>query len=126
MYNQNYEEYMRDVLGYSFGDPNACMAPNMQNLYENTTYPYMPTSWNNNWAQDSNIGCNLEDEFPEIYFIVNPMVSKICRENTKVITKEVIDQMTETIYRTVEETMEDRNRTVETKEVRKQPELKNR
>lgn len=122
MYNQNYEEYMRNVLGYSFGNSNCCMTPN---LYENNTYPCTTTNWNTSWNQEMNCECNLEEEFPEIYFIVNPMVSKICRENTRVITKELIEEMTETIYRTVEENMEEQNRNIETKDSRKTTELKN-
>ena len=45
---------------------------------------------------------DLERLYPELYKIIYPMVVKIISENTKVITKEVLDEMTDRIYSNVE------------------------
>lgn len=110
MYQQSYEDYMRSVLGYSMDSPNY-----MSDTYEG--YPYANTEIRSN---NPSCNCNLDDTYPEIYRIVNPMVCKVCQENTRTITKEVIDEMTEIVYRTVEPSLEE-NRSSEVKE----SELKN-
>ena len=40
--------------------------------------------------------------YPEIYKIINPMVCKICEANSKPITRELIEQMTDEIYLNIE------------------------
>jgi hypothetical protein len=83
MYYQNYEDYMRTVLGYP--NNNA-----VNSTYENEYYP-----------QPSNE--NLEELYPEIYKILNPMVIKCCqRINNRPITNSLLDEMSEEIYRNIE------------------------
>lgn len=86
MYYQNYEDYMRSVLGYPI-EP--------RNTYE--MYNFMPYgNTTNNYSDE------IVDLYPEIYKLVNPMVCKICASNTKPITRELIEQMTEEIYTNIE------------------------
>ena len=65
MYYPNYEDYMRDIF-YFNGLQNA-----------NTAYPYM--GFNNQ---------NLNDYFPSIYKIVNPVVQKVVSGNNYQFTNE--------------------------------------
>lgn len=91
MYYQNYEDYMRSVLGYPIEPTNTYAA--YANPYETMQMEYIGS----NRADDEFL-----DLYPEIYKIVNPMVCKICEANTKAITRELIDQMTDEIYMNLE------------------------
>lgn len=83
MNNSLYEEYMRSVLGYSPVD--------FRNTYDmNYTMNNIPTE-------------ELQNCYPDIYKIVYPMVQKACNQNTRPITKELVDSMTEEIYFSVED-----------------------
>lgn len=44
----------------------------------------------------------LEACYPEIYKVVYPMVNKACSSNTKPVTSELIDELTDEIYAAVE------------------------
>ena len=85
---QNYEDYMRSVLGYNTG-----------NIYANTYNPMndyyydMTTLYTNTNAEA------LNEFYPEIYKLLYPMVCKICNQNfNREITKDLIDRMTDEIY----------------------------
>ena len=105
MYYQNYEDYMRSVLGYPASSPN---------IYENYDYR---TSFNmNNMAgysptyQDvnQNMISNLSEDdvrslYPDIYHLITPMVDKVCKANREPITRELIEKMTDEIYMAMEE-----------------------
>lgn len=114
MYYQNYEDYMRSVLGY----------PNIN--YPEPTY----SSFENDYDEETT---EEQDLYPEIYRIVNPMVCKICEEKANMpITKELVDEMTNTIYVNIEAEVEiPQNREIlKNGDVRnpnvKQPELQTR
>lgn len=102
MYNQSYEEYMQNILGYNpmygtgygynMGTCGNC------NAMPNNTYPYS----NNGMAQNRFTNSDLEDCYPEIYKIVYPMVQKSCMKNTKPLTRDLIDEMVDEIYNAVE------------------------
>lgn len=88
----DYEEYMRNVLGYN-------QLPN--NIYTNT--------YNNDYYYDNNYTSMqsntdvLEDMYPEIYRIVYPMVCRVCTQNgQREITKDMLESMTDEVYRNVE------------------------
>lgn len=87
---QNYEDYMRSVLGYQGG-----------NIYANTYNPrndyYYDMPMTTNY---SNVNSETLNEFyPEIYKMVYPMVCKLCNQNmNREITKDLIDRMTDEIY----------------------------
>ena len=96
MYYQNYEEYMRNILGY----------PNYNSTYNNTNYNDTYNNYSNMSyqyvMQEPRYSTEILDLYPEIYKIVNPMVCKICEVNTKPITQELIEQMTDEIYMNLE------------------------
>ena len=79
MYDNNYEEYIRSILGY----------PSRTNFDQNVMY-------NTGYQEPTQINTrnDLEEFYPEIYKIVNPMVCKICENNNEPITKELIQKMT--------------------------------
>ena len=85
---QNYEDYMRSVLGYNTG-----------NIYANTYSPrndyyYDMTTNYTNTNEEA-----LNEFYPEIYKLLYPMVCKICNQNTqREITKDLVDKMTDEIY----------------------------
>ena len=92
-----YDEYMRSVLGYQ---PMNTYDMN----YDNWQMPNM-TTMNMMQIQE------LEDCYPEIYRIVYPMIQKACNQNTRPVTRELIDNMTDEIYFAIEdkEMLENRN-----------------
>ena len=102
MYN-NYEEYMRSVLGYG-----------MPNTYREAEY-YEPIGINQNMQEVNSL-------YPDIYKIVYPVVQKVCsRRNMVNITPEQIRQMTEEVYSVVEADEEEQ----ETRESLKNGDVKN-
>ena len=83
MYQESYEDYIRSILGYpNYGYNNDNRMPNQ--------YQSMP------------VNSELEACYPEIYKVVYPMVRKACYENTSPLTEELIDQLTDEIYLSVE------------------------
>ena len=88
MYYQNYEDYMRSVLGY----------PKPQNTYETFEYAKIPYETPQAYANTSRYSSQIMELYPEIYKIVNPMICKICETNTKPLTRELIEQMTEEVF----------------------------
>lgn len=99
MYYQNYEDYMRQVLGYPMNDPN---------IYE--TYDYRNDQmYQDTYSTRNQLMPTLPEEeirkcYPEIYHLVNPMVCKVCETNTQPITKELIEKMTDEVYTAIEDT----------------------
>lgn len=95
-----YEQYMRNVLGYQ--------------AMNNNTYDMYYDNWDmSNMASMNNIQMQeLENCYPEIYTIVYPMVQRACSQNTRPITRELIDNMTDEIYYSIEdkEMLENRNK----------------
>ena len=92
MYYQNYEDYMRSILGYPIQE---------QNLNINTYADY--SNINNEYStQLPRYSNEILELYPEIYKIINPMVCKVCDANTKPITKELVEKMTEEIYLNIE------------------------
>ena len=93
---QNYEEYMRSVLGYSpYVDRNYTYTNAQEDMYNN--YVNMPATPNMQPTQD------LTEFYPEIYKIIYPMVCKACNMNSnREVTKDLLEQMTDEIYRNVE------------------------
>lgn len=85
-----YEQYMRSVLGYQ----------PMDNTY-NMNY--------DNWEMTNMNAMNtiqiqeLENCYPDIYRIVYPMIQRVCTQNTRPITRELIDSMTDEIYFSLED-----------------------
>lgn len=81
---QNYEDYMRAVLGYANNEPNY--------TYD-SYYPRMEQPQHN----------ELNELYPDIYRIVNPVVEDVCNRNrNKNITEELVRTMTEEVYNNIE------------------------
>lgn len=88
---QSYEEYMRNVLGYSSQNPN---------IYE--TYQYKASEPYSNTYDRNEYNTRLSEEqaeelYPEIYRLVNPIVCKMCNTITEPVTKELLEKMTDEI-----------------------------
>ncbi len=97
MYYQNYEDYISSILGYPVQNNMGCSLgynTDQTNTYSNANIEYLTSM-----PRYSN---EILDLYPEIYKIVNPMVCKICEANTKPITSELIEQMTDEIYLNLE------------------------
>ena len=91
MYYQNYEDYMRSVLGY----PSGSYSPN---TYYNDGYSENMMQQQTNTIQDEN-----PEWYPEIYKIVYPMVRKTCDDNRNAeITEDLIENMTNIVYTNIE------------------------
>ena len=88
MYYNDYEDYMRSVLGYSNTNDNTyCNNCNYSMNYNDMDY--------NNYR---NSVSNIEHMYPEIYKIINPMVCRMCDNNNQPVTEYLIEQMTDEIY----------------------------
>lgn len=85
MYYQNYEDYMRSVLGYPVGTTYD------NYVIENRDYT---VSYQNN--------SELESMYPEIYKKINPVVCEVCERSKEPITKEVIENMVEEVEKKID------------------------
>lgn len=94
---QNYDDYMRNTLGFSgmnqsMGMPyggcaNMGCAGMCQNPYTNMA--------NSMWQNQS---CNLENLYPDSYRVIYPMVVASCRNVRMPITEDTIERMVCDIY----------------------------
>ena len=124
MYYQNYEDYMKSVLGNSYSN---------EYMNQNYNIPYMsnqsiPVNANvmentsvrtkNNIQNNANVSTYNKDMdkleeiekikkmYPDIYCLLIPMVNKIVEENkNKEITESLIENMTMEIYNNIEDDM---------------------
>lgn len=106
MYNQNYDEYFKGITNYppdmynnTYGVDNYCY-PDYFSRIDYAMNGYNRNYMNNNQMRNQNQ--NFENLYPEIYKIVYPMVIKICNSNTRALTGDLIDEMTDTIYKNIE------------------------
>ena len=104
MYYQNYEDYMRSILGYPVQNNMNCNTPLYNPFEKNLGYcnTYNVNSIYEAPENRPHYSNEIMELYPEIYKIVNPMVCKICEVNTKPITSELIEQMTDEIYLNLE------------------------
>lgn len=84
---QNYDDYMRNTLGFSGMGNQSMGCMNCNNM---CAMPYQ-----NMWQ---NQPCDLERMYPDSYQVVYPMVVTACRMITMPITEELIDNITDDIY----------------------------
>ena len=91
----NYEDYMRSVLGYS---------PYVENDYTYTDEQEDIYAYSNDMMQmQQQQTQDLTAFYPEIYKIIYPMVCKVCNTNSgRELTKDLLEQMCDEIYRNVE------------------------
>ncbi len=99
MYFQNYDDYMRDVFYFN-------QMPN-----QNLNYPYMgynnmqnPNFQNNFAGQNFNNGnSNINNMYPSIYRIVQPVVSRVLTGNNyQYMSEDNLNSMVDTVYNIVE------------------------
>lgn len=85
MYYQNYEDYMRSVLGYP-----------VEPTYDN--YIIQNRDYNVNYQSNS----ELESMYPEIYKKINPVVCEVCERIKTPVTNEMLENMVEEVYQKIE------------------------
>lgn len=95
MYYQNYEDYMRQVLGYPINDPN---------IYETYDYRYEDTYSSRNQFITNMSEDEIRSCYPEIYRLVYPIVCKVCDANVEPLTRALIEKMTDEVYNAIEDT----------------------
>lgn len=98
LYN-DFEDYMRSVLGYSTNASNS-INEQYQNEYQ-TLY--------GSTYQTRELNFDIEQMYPKIYRTINPMVCNMCQNINQPITEELIEQMTNEIYRNIEKRVEIQN-----------------
>ena len=87
MYYQNYEDYMRSVLGYPMQNQNTYRMDRFEEQVNNTIT-----------HRDTK---ELADCYPEIYKMINPIVCEVCDRCITTPTRNDIDNMVEEVYRRV-------------------------
>lgn len=100
MYNETYDDYIRNILGYP--TRNQFEQYNQEPQEYQSYQEYRNPTFNTNINISGN-NVELENSYPEIYKIVYPMVAKKC-ENMRGgnITKAEIENMTDEIYYALE------------------------
>ena len=93
MYDNQYEEYIRSVLGYPTTTNMNQNQINQNQMYQ-AEYPN---------PSQVNMRNDLEEFYPEIYKIIYPMVQKACDGNMGANSREEIEQMTDEIYSAIED-----------------------
>lgn len=90
MYYQNYEDYMRSVLGYPIDNRytyDNYMVQNERDYYNDRNSPTYE---------------EMENMYPEIYRMINPLVCRECERHTGPITKEAVENMVDRIYSNID------------------------
>lgn len=90
MYNNIYEEYIRNIIGYPNNANNNCYSCNMNMEDNNYMFPQATRS-------------QIEQCYPEIYRIIYPMIKKACDDNWNLTTEEEVDRITDEIYYAIED-----------------------
>ena len=85
MYYQDYEDYMRSVLGYP---------PSNQN-----TYQVYNSSYENMMIEDTR---DLEEMYPDIFKTLKPVIEDACSKCDLKITNEVLEDMVDSIYQRID------------------------
>lgn len=98
MYYNDYEDYMRGVLGYNNTNDNTYGYDCCHSYYNRDA------EYNRNTSNS-----NIEQMYPEIYKIINPMVCRMCDNNTQPVSEYMIEQMTDDIYDNVVNRVEIQN-----------------
>lgn len=96
MYNNQYEEYMGNLMGYN-GMP-------MMNMNQMNTNQMNMNNMTEMYESENNFSCSqvVEDMYPEIYKIIYPMVCKACMAVNENISEDLVSRMVNEIYMNVE------------------------
>ena len=85
MYDETYEEYIRNILGYP---PQQTVVNNIPNNFvPNNVMPLNP---------------ELENYYPEIYKELYPMVKRTCNGTRANVTQEQFEKMVDDVYKSYE------------------------
>lgn len=95
---QNYDNYMRSVLGFS--------NMNCPNMGMNSQMPFQSMNMNSNMMNMNQFCDSLERMYPDTYRVIYPMVVSACNGVTMPVTEDMLDAMTDDIYDRAE--MDDR------------------
>ena len=89
MYNNQYEEYMGNLMGYNMPmmNMNQMNMNTMNEMYE---------------AENTCNQMSVDDMYPEIYKIIYPMVCKACMTVNENISEDLVSRMVNEIYVNVE------------------------
>lgn len=97
---QNYENYMRGILGYK---------PNYNNIYNNSFSNFGDDRYYQDYYKSpANISRNTDNDelnnmYPEIYKITYPIVCKLCNQNQyRKINQNLLDNMVTEVYNIIE------------------------
>ncbi len=91
MYYQNYEDYMRSVLGYPVAEK--------QDTYQRNVIAEREFITGQNTKE-------LEECYPKIYYLLHPIVEEVCNKCTVPVTREIVENMVEEVYQKVENNTE--------------------
>lgn len=98
MYNNPYEQYMRNSLGYN---PFPMMNMDQMNMNQMNMMNTMPEMY----ESEGDFTCNqmsVDDMYPEIYRIVYPMICKACMAVEENVTEDLVSRITNEVYMNVE------------------------
>lgn len=108
MYYQNYDDYMRDVFYFN-------QMPN-----QNFGYPYNGYNFGNGnvgamgMNPNSNMNQNLNNMYPSIYRIVQPVVSRVVTGNSYgYMTEDNLNSMVDTVFNIVENDVMENSSSIE-------------
>ena len=90
MYNNQYENYMGNLMGYNM---NPMMNMNNMNVM------------NEMYESENNceyISTNVDSMYPEIYRIIYPMICKACMAVNENVTEDLVSRITNEVYMNVE------------------------
>lgn len=87
MYYQNYEDYMRAVLGYP----------------QERREEYVPCEFEQGYYYENRLANTkeLENCYPQIYKIINPVVCEVCGKYRGEYTKESVDMLVNEVYKRI-------------------------
>lgn len=102
-----YNDYMQNVFGVDYSP----YCNTYDSIFRNTDF-YNQTENYNQYNYDLNymqpnfsartMVTDIEELYPEIYKIIYPMVKKICMNNSRHLSSETLDDMTDEIYNNIE------------------------
>lgn len=100
MYNNQYEEYMRNSLGYNM----PMMNMNQMGMNQMNMNQMNMNNMTEMYESENNFSCNqvVDDMYPEIYRIIYPMVCKACMAVDENISEDLVSRMVNEIYMNVE------------------------
>lgn len=94
MFDNEYENYMRSILGY----PIQNEINTYNNVYGNNN-SYFPYRSGNSYTNEN----RYENLYPDIYRILKPMIKKICNDcNNSDISEDTLEKMSTEIYNNIE------------------------